>query len=278
MKKKYIEKIKWEYLTVWTGWRKYVLVNFYLTEELLLPLTNSLLSLFLHFLLKLLNLFYPPTMFMFLVRFQAIHFSCNWFKEIIQKITAQNKRNLVSKWKRVWLKIWSKIRNIHCLLRRRWRSSSWSFFNSMTLLVFADISSDELTFSCIISNTWHMQHHRSLQKQTYKQSIFQCNLLIWVLCNMWIKTISWKPLGRRFSSFEKFTLQLSAPSLSYKQVIIYKSHLKGRPRSSMPFLQKRLILTLSKSSINQVIPKVTLHQTLPTSLKRITSKRPLTPR
>lgn len=119
----------------------------------------------------------------------------------------------------------------------------------MTLLVFADISSDELTFSCIISNTWHMQHHRSLQKQTYKQSIFQSILLIRVLCNMWIITISWKPLGWRFSSFEKFTLQPSAPSLSYKQVIIYKSHLKGRPRSSMPILQKRLILLLSKRSI-----------------------------
>lgn len=78
--------------THWTK-REYVLVNLYFTKELLLPLPNSLLSLFLHLLLKLFKLFYPPTMSKLLTVSQVIHFSIDWFEEIIQKLTAQMKQN-----------------------------------------------------------------------------------------------------------------------------------------------------------------------------------------
>lgn len=68
-----------------------ILMNFNFAEELFLSLPNSLLSLFLHFLLKLFKLFYSSTMSMFLKGFQAIQFNCYWFEKIIQKITAQRK-------------------------------------------------------------------------------------------------------------------------------------------------------------------------------------------
>lgn len=70
-------------------------MNLYLPKEFLLSLLNSLLSFFLHLLLKLFKLFYPPTMSMFLKRFQAIHLRIDWFEEIIQKFTAQTKQNTI---------------------------------------------------------------------------------------------------------------------------------------------------------------------------------------
>lgn len=54
-------------------------------------------------------------------------------------------------------------KNINYLRSRRWSSNSWSFFNSMTLFVLAEISSHELTFSYITRNEPQMQHSNYCQ-------------------------------------------------------------------------------------------------------------------
>lgn len=63
-------------------------VSLYISKELLLSLTNSLLPFFLHFLFNFFKLFHTPSMSMFLHCFYALQVSCAGLEKVHQKFTA----------------------------------------------------------------------------------------------------------------------------------------------------------------------------------------------